>query len=87
MIGCKTAKGKVLETSRFSKQIRKKWYGHSYDDSNYLQYPRGDSDFQGIFSVGPPSHTGKMKINGINRTVTFPTLVNFFGTCDLIAGA
>jgi hypothetical protein len=25
-----------------------------------------------------------MKINGINRAVTFPTLVRFFGTCDLI---
>ena len=36
--------------------------------------------------VGPPSHSGFLKINGINRTVTFPTLVNFFGTCDLIGG-
>jgi hypothetical protein len=27
-----------------------------------------------------------MKINGINRTVTFPTRVKFSGTCDLIGG-
>jgi hypothetical protein len=35
-----------------------------------------------FFWAGPPSHSGKMKINGINRTVTFPTLVNFFERCD-----
>jgi hypothetical protein len=39
-----------------------------------------------IFGVGGPSHSEKMKINGKNLRVTFPTRIQLFETCDLMGG-
>jgi hypothetical protein len=37
-----------------------------------------------IFLVGPPSHSRKMKINGINLHSTFPTQIQLFRVCDTV---
>ena len=63
-------------------QICKLWHGHSFRDSKYPQYLSGDSEFQGIFSGGPPSHSVFLKINGINLHSTFPGEIQVSGKHD-----
>ncbi|HEV2695531.1 MAG TPA: hypothetical protein VG347_21740 [Verrucomicrobiae bacterium] len=43
-------------------------------------------DFLGIFQVGPPSHSGFLKINGINLPVTFPARIQVLGIYARLAG-
>jgi len=72
------------ETIQIPQQIRKKAASRSCHDCKYTQCLRGDFDFQGIFLVGPPAHSRKMKINGINRTFTFPTQIQLLTTYDTV---
>ena len=69
-----------------SKQIGTFAPGGGSGDSEYHQSLRGDSDFKGIFSGRPPSHSGFLKINGINRTVTSSTQIQILGRCDTLRG-
>ena len=76
----------IFKNPSIPQQIRSFVASRHFGHSNYPKYLRGDSDFPGIFSGGPPSHSGFLQKYGINLHSTFPGEIQISERCDTREG-